>query len=445
MQVMTQTRPLTLKDIVRAAWRRRWLFATAFLVLLPLSAIFAKFQPKPYVAHSLLLLQETGRDTLLSKNSDVPSGSMQERINGLQALLKSNHVLTTSVRQILGDETPSDPRQLAYLVKDLDEALSLTLVGNEFIEFQLKGTNPQGLGKKLETVMLTLMETLMSDQNTTSAAQLLIERRRDELRASEKTFAELKAIVDARWTLRPQKLQDVEKLKQQLDEKSTALKAVIGERDAARQALEGSAAAATPITDQIQLANAEVQRLSSSGGTSSPEYQLATRRATQLHKIDDLEKRAGGLQTEIDTTKAAIKQTGTEIDEAVSLKGKLAVAEEQVRSKRAQFEVYSKRYAALPSGQLLTVLNAPERMKMIDPPRDPEIPETTGSRYLLAGLLASILLPASLAVLAEMFDTTLRRESDFVEATGAPVLARLPPITLADSAGDWRPELTASG
>ena len=442
---MTQTRPLTLKDIVRAAWRRRWLFATAFLVLLPLSAIFAKFQPKPYVAHSLLLLQETGRDTLLSKNSDVPSGSMQERINGLQALLKSNHVLTTSVRQILGDETPSDPRQLAYLVKDLDEALSLTLVGNEFIEFQLKGTNPQGLGKKLETVMLTLMETLMSDQNTTSAAQLLIERRRDELRASEKTFAELKAIVDARWTLRPQKLQDVEKLKQQLDEKSTALKAVIGERDAARQALEGSAAAATPITDQIQLANAEVQRLSSSGGTSSPEYQLATRRATQLHKIDDLEKRAGGLQTEIDTTKAAIKQTGTEIDEAVSLKGKLAVAEEQVRSKRAQFEVYSKRYAALPSGQLLTVLNAPERMKMIDPPRDPEIPETTGSRYLLAGLLASILLPASLAVLAEMFDTTLRRESDFVEATGAPVLARLPPITLADSAGDWRPELTASG
>lgn len=422
---MMQAEPLTIKDVVQAAWRRRWLFAITFALLLLISAAAAKFQPKLYVANSLLLLQETGQDSLLRKEADRP-GTMQERINGLRALLKSNHVLTTSVRQIFGDQTPRDPRQLAYLVRDLDEALSLDLIGTEFIAFRLKGNNPKGLGKKLEIVMLNLLETLMSDSKTTSAAQPLIDRRREELQSSEALYANLTKMLDVRIAAQGQRQQDIAKLKQQIAQNETETKTLSAERASVQRTLARDADSSASLGEQLNAANSEIKRLASLGQTSSAEYQAASERVEAIRKIDEVDAKFKSLQGIAETLRAGLKQAEADLEETATLKERVIAAEVDLRNAREQFEAYSKRYAALSSGRSLTVLNAPELMKMIDPPQDPEIPETSGMRVLIAGLLVSLLLPLSLVILSELFDPTLRRPSDFVAATGAPIIARLP-------------------
>ncbi len=83
-----------IKPLILAAWRRRLLLTLPLLVMLPLSLLWWQLGPRTYVATSLMLLQETGATNPLARESvGAPTGRIQDRIAGLQALLKSDRVL----------------------------------------------------------------------------------------------------------------------------------------------------------------------------------------------------------------------------------------------------------------------------------------------------------------------------------------------------------------
>ncbi|MBS0243856.1 MAG: hypothetical protein JSS20_16910, partial [Proteobacteria bacterium] len=66
--------------VADAVWRRRYILCVPVLVLLPITVLYLKFGPRPYVAKSLLLMQENSRDNPLAGPKELPGFvNMQER------------------------------------------------------------------------------------------------------------------------------------------------------------------------------------------------------------------------------------------------------------------------------------------------------------------------------------------------------------------------------
>ena len=103
----------------------------------------------------------------------------------------------------------------------------------------------------------------------------------------------------------------------------------------------------------------------------------------------------------------------------------MAAHEREAAEARDAYEEYARRYQRASTTKAGGILNAPERIKLIDAPRDPEFPTASGVRIAILGLLASILLGLGLAVGAELLDPRMRTAEDMEEATGLPLIARL--------------------
>jgi uncharacterized protein involved in exopolysaccharide biosynthesis len=422
---MNQYAPLTLKDIVQACWRRRWLLALPILVLFPLSLVYAKFSPKSYVTHALMQLQESGKDTLLTKEPDSPI-RIQDRIAGLQALLKSDLVLTNSLREMLGDRTPTDPYQLDVEIKKLSDDLSLDLVGTDFLEFELKGSDPHGLGHRLETVLINFLEALLSEHGGTAAGKLLLERRKQELDHAEASFATLKSTIESQAPEREQRAAEVDRLKQDIGDKTMQMNAVLGQSENAVRALPVTDASTSSLDDQVNKLLMEAQSLATKGQAESADYRALEQRIGAIKNAQILLGQYESLRTAVAEDQAKLKQAELAVAEAAALDRRFALSQDELQVMREQYDSYVKRYTVIGNVRGGTILNAPEMMKQIDPPLDPQIPSTSSLRYVAIGFVASLVLAISLAVLAEFLDPTLRRQADFAIASGAPVIARLP-------------------
>jgi hypothetical protein len=80
----------TVRALLTSGWRRRYLLLVPVLIMLPMSMMWALYGPRTYVAKSLMLLQEATSTNPLAKDSGGQATRIQERIAGLQALLKSD-------------------------------------------------------------------------------------------------------------------------------------------------------------------------------------------------------------------------------------------------------------------------------------------------------------------------------------------------------------------
>jgi len=350
----TQSHPASNRQLVgrlmHAAWRRRFLLIVPALLLIPVSFAIALLVPGTYTAHTLLLLQEGEKGNPLARDAAVP-GSMQQRVAGLEALLKSDQVLIP----ILDLPAGVDPKRISRALQDLRKDLTLDLIGSDFISVDLRGPKSDGLGDQLSRILARFFEVLLAE-NAPNAANVVIQRRRDELQAAENERSRLQA--------------EIAKL----------LPAGIEATKANLQGLEVT-------LQQQRSANADADQL------RNTEQMLA-----------DLRRK---------------------LSEGLDLQRRLAFAERELARQRANYDAYLNRFGDLASGQGASVLNAPGRIKVIDPPTDPVI--RTGSRltFLAAGLVGSMLIGVALAWAAETLDPTIRYPDQLARASGLPVLARL--------------------
>lgn len=304
-----------LRRVLEAAWRRRLLIVLPLLLMVPIGLAAAVFMPRVYVARTLLLLQEGGRDNPLAR-TDVAPDRIQERFAGLDALLKSEQVLQRVLADLPPPAEPPTPRRQAQRLRDLQAALSMDLIGTDFLEIRLRGDTAEGLGAALESVTSRFLEALVAGEQGVSASRFLIER-----------------------------------------------KAV--ERDAAERARAVAA---------DRLAEAR-----SSGSAAAP--RLAAR---------------------------------------------LAEAERQLAAAEAELAVYRKRYARAEPPRSVGILNAPERIVVFDPPRDPQFALSSRLLILASALGAGLMIGLGLAFAAETFSPRVREPEDLSTLTGLPVLATLP-------------------
>jgi capsular polysaccharide biosynthesis protein len=360
--------------LVQAAWRRRFLVIVPVLLMIPLSIAAAFLLPRTYIARTLLVMQEGEQSNPLARDNPTPA-VLNQRVQGLDALLKSDQVLLPFVQ---GGDTklPADTAS-RQKIEQLRRDLSLELVGSDFLEIQLRGAKKEGLGSQLQQVLNRFFEVLLAE-DAPNAGQIIVQSRSDELKTAENARAAAQ----------------------------TKLKNILP-------------AGLDDATHQLQILAAQLQ---------SDQQKLEAAAPTEKQKLTD----------EIKETEAATTRLKAKIAQYLDADRQLQVSNREVAALRETYQNYLNRYGNLGTTRGVGVLSAPGRIKVIDPPHDPLNATISRLRFLIAGVVGALLLGIGLAWAAEVLDSTVRYPDQLAAASGVPVLARLrnlaPPSTIAPSA-----------
>src|SRR5271165_6133971 len=292
---MENTVRSTASRTIEIAWRRRFLLVVPFLIMLPMGIVGAVFFPSQYSARSLVMLQvAVASNPLAKEGAEAPDADKMAQIMGsLRALLASDFVLSP----VVGDSSdpPLDAKDRAARMKALAKNVSVDLLGNDFLEFQLAGSSSKGLGLELQKIMTSLIKALVAPPGADASA-FLSNSLRDELAAADSTYDKL----------------------------------------------EHRLAGMRPSDANYQRAQAEM-------------IDLARSRAALRERYAAEKARLGGSVT-----------------------------------------------------NWRSVINSPERMIIVDPPKDPVLGSTSRLYVALSAPLAGVLLGIALVILAEIFDKTIR-------------------------------------
>ena len=417
--------------LIELAWRRRRLILLPLVTVIPFSVVLAYLLPQSFASRALLVLQEQSADTPLARGTQQ-NDRVRERAPGLEALLRSERVLGSALRDVMGERFPADPRAAAMEIREFGRRLKFEMIGSDFLEFQLQGSRPQGLGRELEAITSRFLENLLSPElSAVSAPQVLLDRRREELRQAQQALSDFKAQLGDRGlagiAANRARLAELTRREQALAADIIAanddIVTVAASLDLAGERLDRRAVEAA-----IRAVDEQLIQLQRRGQTDANGSAAALRqRLVTLRRIEAQLIRKDDLATELSELNAAkARQAQAEADGRTP-EGQLIRLERDAALAQQQYDAYVRRFPATTSAfSSLQVLRAPERIRVIDTPKDPEFPLASRLRYIIAGVIAALMLSGGLAVAAEALDQRLRRQGEFEAVAGVPVLARLP-------------------
>lgn len=398
--------------LVQAAWRRRWLLIIPVLIMLPAGFAASELMPLNYVTRSLLLLQESGEKGPLTREpTNVQFVTNEERLAALRALLLSDHVLGG----VLDDRGISDPASRAVGIRDLRETTWLEGAGTNFIEIYHSGPNPTGLGKQLETVITRFLEALVPEQHQPDAIQILLEKQMRDVAAARALKVELEkqeASVGSPAAAQV-RLAELEHLRERTVE-------ALRQADKAVE-LARPAALANVTVEQLEQ---EIVRLANPQENQGEPRQQSMRPEDVAPLQEALARRKAAL-SEREKIAAAMATEQRNISEYERLQAQIANVDRDIAAAQDKLQATQKRLESVRLGGAVGILRAPELIRIVDPPRDPDFPTRSPIVYLFAALAAGILLGLGLASIAEFLDTSLRDPDEFSEVAGAPVITRI--------------------
>jgi uncharacterized protein involved in exopolysaccharide biosynthesis len=394
---------LVVQRVIDTAWRRRGLLITPIILLLPISVLVALFMPGGYTAQSLVLMKERSSSNPLSRDDNLGSSwlateRVQQITSGVQALLLSDYVLSQVVDAFNGNY--KDPGERETKIRELRRRVSVRLVGTDFLEFQIAGNRPTGLGRELELVITRLAETLVN-QNGLSIAEFVPQVRRQELESAERRYWDLRDRLESSRLADPHSGEDPASLNRQLDETKRDLVAKKAEMDLVRA--------------QLNMDEAQAQRAIGEAGMVqdlSTGPLLRYKELVYAHEV--LTKKAANLSSRIET-----------LQRQSALQREVALAEQQLAVKREAYDASKKQFSAV-ANRGDSFMSAPERMVLIDLPRDPIGRSKSRLVFVFAGALGGALIGLALVLLVEISDDRIRYLDDVWAVTQLPILARMP-------------------
>ncbi len=352
-------------DLVRRRWR---------LILLPiglitvLAFIGVKTASPRYTTSTTVMLKAANQASWTPGTGQLLDANTVEQVRGLEAWLKSDHVLDDLIPQLMDTPMPMSLEGLYYEKIKLRSALRLVLVGNTLLKLELDGSNPNGLSRKLEIILSHFLERLLlSDDGILSATQLVLVRRSDEASAAEKAL--VKQIEAAG-------LAPTAAVISHLRERRLGL--------GAKPSGNGSLEEATPA-----------------GAASRKEHEALN----AAHRVP------GNLSAD-----------GEVVRRLEALYAKAVEARNNFESAKANL--------ASKDGSYVKIFEAPENLRIIGRPRDPIVGENPLRKIGIAMILMSVLIGGALAFLADFFDGRLRSRRDFERMTELPVIARLQKVAI---------------
>jgi hypothetical protein len=412
---MNRSPTQVVRFLVQAAWRRRWLLIIPILIMLPVGYAASKLMPLNYVTRSLMLLQETGDTGPLTREpANVQFITKEERLAALRALLLSERVLGG----VLDDLGITDPPKRAVEIGELRRTIWLEGAGTNFIEIYHSGASPIGLGKQLESVISRLLDALVPEQGEPDAIRILLEKHKRDLATARALRAEL------------------EKQQTELSiDNPAAAEARLAELGRQREAKAEELRQADETVEQIRLSGTfgaatveqleqEIDQLANPTGSEEAEGARPMRAKDIATLREAFAKRKAAL-SEQEKIAAAIETEQRKIPMYERLKGQLGETERDIAAAQDQLDATQRRLESVRLRSSVGILRAPELIRIVDPPRDPEFPTRSPMIYLLAALAAGGLLGLGLASITEFLDTSLRDPDEFSEVAGAPVVTRI--------------------
>lgn len=416
---MTRSPRDALRLVIEVAWRRRYLLVVPLLLMIPLAFAISKLAPRNYAAKSLMLLVETTNNPF-GKEVSI-GGSLRARTDGLKALLISDRVLDHVMRDLLGSETPGDPRMQGLWKKDFAERLSLEPIGSDFLELQLKGGNPKGMGRHLEIVVSRFLDALLPGGASLSATELLLAKRKEEYVAAQLAYNEFKTRFDS--TMDSGRLQRLKEAVAQHELRTRELEQASAAIEQIRRALGADAPSAITLESEVARARESL----AAAGQAGTEDAAARQRLEHLVALQSANATRSQLQREIQAIGKSIEGLQRSQQSLTDAESQLNALARDVEEAKSLYESYVARYGGqITSRSSALAFAAPERIKLVDLPTDPTVPIGTLRSILLLGFAASIALGLGLALLAEVFDPRVRTPQNVTALTQLPVLARLP-------------------
>lgn len=466
--------------LLAGAWRRRYLICVPILVLPLLGFGVGKMIPKRYEARMTVLVQEPGK--LNPFLNDLAVGpNLKDRIEGLKSLVRSEHILAQVVTglKLAGDEPTQ--RQIDQAIALLAGNLTVTLMGSDLVELRLKGATAKGLDRILAAISDQFVQRLLAPERSSieSSVEFLqneIELKRSELKAAEDALTRFRASnTDKLPELYTTNVARLAALRQALAEKKLALAGADAALDDLRLRLAGTNPVIGRLEESIVQVSGELALLRARYTEDHSEVQAALRKlrrveeerkhlieATRALTSEDLDRMwnlAAGSIVAADKTPPLLVAQMQRLQEAQSKRSSLRQEIEQleqvsadlqrnvvaygdvereqdaltraVTAAREVLDGLAKRYEMARVTGALGKFEAPERVKLIEPPAEPTAPNTPPPLlFLIGGLVGGIALGAGLAVVAESLDSSLRRRDQVEKALNLALLSRIPMLKM---------------
>ncbi|KAA8667117.1 GumC family protein [Vibrio gigantis] len=469
---------LRLLFILNAMWRQRYVIVMPILILPFLGFGVSKLAPTKYDAHTSMLIQETAKMNPFLEDIAV-STMLKDRLNALRTLLHSRHVLYSVAEELQLTTPEMSDMEKQQIITDLSQRLSVTQLGKDFLKISLTSNTPTGMEQTLRSVSEHFIEQLLapersSIEDSSSFLKIHIDKRLAELEASEEALAlYMNENVQSTPEVQSQSLNRLASLKQTLAEKEAELSGVKKSLGSIDQQLSKTNPVIGRLEDQIidirsdltllqakytnqhsavQAKVRELDRLENERKTllalkqptmnSDQLWDIASSTTlnnlsdtqpllvTQLHSLQLVRSRFESLSEETKSLRTMIFELENKANNFGENAKEMYRLQRDANIKRQLYDELTERYEMAQLTGSLGVFEQNKRVKIIDLPFTPSMKSNMPTFiFIVAGLIAGIGLGIGLAVVFELFDSSIKRRDEVEEILGVPVITVIPKMS----------------
>jgi polysaccharide chain length determinant protein (PEP-CTERM system associated) len=479
---------INLAALLWAGWRRRYLVIVPVL-LLPLSgAIVGILAPKNYQTSTTILFQEAAQQNPFLEDLSIAT-NLKARMAALNALLHSRHILASVAWKMELLQKSMNQKEKAVVIGQLSKSLNVRLVGENLIKITYNAPERENMVEMLSLVSMRFVERVLAPQRSSiiqseSFLATELEQRRKSLEKAETSLAEYKnkfaselpALHSANVARLSQlktyaatrriELQGSKAAQKSLAIRLSQTNPVIGkieesivnilaELSQLRARYTDNHSRVQNVVAHLNSLEKERRRILSTSQQLDPNnldpmqlerlWAIATTARTgtgtnnqpqsshlllisQLERLQQADDQIQRLSKEVTSLELEINKLEQQVNGFGQHERRLNQLKRDIQVRLKIFQDLSERHELARVTGSLGKNEESERVKLIDPPFEPLAPSNLPLvMFVLAGLFSGIGLGIGLAVIAELLDTSIRRQDTLSQMLNTQTLARIPP------------------